>query len=514
MRSINYTLTVDPFNYTISASPSSATIDPDGSATSTINTTRISEIPQSVSFSITGLPSGVTVSFTPNNCDPTCSSTLTLNTLNSALPGTYELTIIATGIGGSVQTTVYTLTIRPFDYSVTSVPNTGSVEPGESISSDIIISYLTGYSEIVDFSVTGLPSGATANFSPTFCTPSCTSALTINTTGGTSYGNYTLTITGIASGGLERTTNYQLLIATYPGNISDLNAVGGDELINLTWSAPSDGGATINDYRIYRGLTSGSEIYYDNVGSASTNYTDSGLSIPNQRYYYKVSAVNSIGEGGLSNEANAIPKTVPAKTTGLSATPGSGNVSLSWSAPYNGGYSLTQYRIYRGTSSGGETHLTYVSAPTTNYTDNSVTPGNTYYYQVSALNTLGEGERSDEASATVPVSCSGYLHIDRNGVMRCWYQTTTWNSTCNDFCATRGGCTSPRGDDTVDCAVCKHFYPGATNCDTQDPTGYSSLNHPGGSSSSCWSMTAWGQTPSCSNNYCPWCATIFCTCNE
>src|SRR5437879_465912 len=65
----------------------------------------------------------------------------------------------------------------------------------------------------------------------------------------------------------------------------------------------------------------------------------------------------------------------------------------------NGGSPITNYRIYRGTSSNGETLLATIGNVLT-YTDTAVTNGVAYYYQVSAVNAAGEGPRSNEASAT------------------------------------------------------------------------------------------------------------------
>ncbi|HYT30569.1 MAG TPA: fibronectin type III domain-containing protein, partial [Actinomycetota bacterium] len=72
-------------------------------------------------------------------------------------------------------------------------------------------------------------------------------------------------------------------------------------------------------------------------------------------------------------------------------------VTLSWSAPVTGG-SATGYRIYRGTSSGGETLLTSVGLVTT-FKDTKTVSGTRYYYTVAATGPGGEGPASSEASA-------------------------------------------------------------------------------------------------------------------
>src|SRR5437773_710991 len=94
------------------------------------------------------------------------------------------------------------------------------------------------------------------------------------------------------------------------------------------------------------------------------------------------------------------PPTPPSAPQNLAATGSNAQVGLTWQAPAsNGGSPITNYRIYRGTSSNGETLLATIGNVLT-YSDTSVTNGVTYYYQVSAMNGAGEGPRSNEASAT------------------------------------------------------------------------------------------------------------------
>jgi len=192
---------------------------------------------------------------------------------------------------------------------------------------------------------------------------------------------------------------------TPPSAPQNLAATGGNAQVTLTWQAPaSDGGSPITNYKIYRGLAPTTETLLTTVGNVLT-YTDSAVT-NGVTYYYQVSAVNSPGEGAKSNEASATPNTPPpppsppSAPTNLVATGGNAQVGLTWQAPAsNGGSPITNYRIYRGTSSNGETLLATIGNVLT-YTDTSVTNGVTYYYQVSAVNGAGEGPRSNEASAT------------------------------------------------------------------------------------------------------------------
>src|SRR5205823_998074 len=91
---------------------------------------------------------------------------------------------------------------------------------------------------------------------------------------------------------------------------------------------------------------------------------------------------------------------LPSAPQSLTARPANGKgVQLTWSPPAsNGGSPITGYNIYRSTSAGVETFLTSVGN-VTSFKDTSTTRGQTYYYTVKAVNGVGEGPASIEASA-------------------------------------------------------------------------------------------------------------------
>jgi hypothetical protein len=95
------------------------------------------------------------------------------------------------------------------------------------------------------------------------------------------------------------------------------------------------------------------------------------------------------------------PAVVPPAPTGITATAGNGNITLTWT---NIPLTPTTWNVKRGTNSAGPffilaTNLT-AGVPTTSYADANVTNYNTYYYVVTAVNALGEGDPSVWVSAT------------------------------------------------------------------------------------------------------------------
>jgi hypothetical protein len=92
-----------PMNFVLTSSPPSLTVEQGSSASTTITVTGVGGFTGSVSLGVTsGLPSGVTASFSPNPANGT--SELTLSAGYSASPGSYALNI--TGTSGALSTTI------------------------------------------------------------------------------------------------------------------------------------------------------------------------------------------------------------------------------------------------------------------------------------------------------------------------------------------------------------------------------------------------------------------------
>src|SRR6185312_7794004 len=82
--------------------------------------------------------------------------------------------------------------------------------------------------------------------------------------------------------------------------------------------------------------------------------------------------------------------------TPLTSTLGNGQVVLSWT----GSPGATNYNVYRGTISNGES-LLQSGVTNTAFTDTGLTVGTIYYYKVSAVNRGGESSLSNETSQRI-----------------------------------------------------------------------------------------------------------------
>jgi hypothetical protein len=295
--------------FTLSRSASTLSVTQGSSATDTISVTPENGFTGSVSFTATGLPSGVTASFSPTSS--TTSSTLTLTASSTATAGTSTVTITGTSGSTTASTTIaltvasgactpttivpyisvnggsswtqessatvsststavdlgpqpvsggtwswtgpsgYTSTSRQINsiplstgvnsyvatytntssckstqafaitvsgstagFSLTPSASSLSIKQGASGTDTITVADTGGFTGSVAFTVSGLPSGVTASFSPASSTTSSVLTLTASSTATT--GAYTVTVTG-TSGTTTASTTFALSVSTSGG---------------------------------------------------------------------------------------------------------------------------------------------------------------------------------------------------------------------------------------------------------------------------------------------------------
>jgi hypothetical protein len=64
---------------------------------------------------------------------------------------------------------------------------------------------------------------------------------------------------------------------------------------------------------------------------------------------------------------------------------------------------ITGYNVYRGSANGAAPTLLTSVGPVTTFTDTTAVNGSRFVYQVSAVNAVGEGAKSNTSAATAAV---------------------------------------------------------------------------------------------------------------
>jgi hypothetical protein len=172
---------------------------------------------QTVSFSGSGNdPDGTIASYswTFPGGSPNSSALASPGTVTYATAGTYTATLTVTDNAGLTDPNppMRKITVNPApDFSISASPSSQSVLQGNSAQYTVSIGALSGFSDAVNFSINGLPSGASASFVPTSVTASGNSTLTVTTSASTPVGSYALTVTG-ASTGLSHSVSVTLTV--------------------------------------------------------------------------------------------------------------------------------------------------------------------------------------------------------------------------------------------------------------------------------------------------------------
>ena len=131
-----YMLTVtssSPFLFSLSTSSNSLSVTQGNSVSAAVTVSLTSGSTQTVSLSVSGLPSGATPSFNPSSCSPTCTSTLTITTSNTPA-GTYFVTVTGTaGIQTATATISLSVTPSTSPLVVSISPSSATTQVGQPV---------------------------------------------------------------------------------------------------------------------------------------------------------------------------------------------------------------------------------------------------------------------------------------------------------------------------------------------------------------------------------------------
>lgn len=185
-----------------------------------------------------------------------------------------------------------------------------------------------------------------------------------------------------------------------PASINDLFVDPRDTGNRLTWSVFDEGGSTVTSFKIYRSDTTGGP--YDTIAEVvDPFYLDESI-IKGETYFYVVTSINAFGESGFSNEESSVVYSAPSSPINVIGTIEDTTIQLYWSPPIDdGGKPNLNYSVYRSITN-PSSHILIDNKENTNYDDVFSDldflnyDGKSVYYYLTAINEIGESEKSEE----------------------------------------------------------------------------------------------------------------------
>ncbi len=342
---------------------------------------------------------GYTVTSSPGSLTATTTgaTTATVTGLTNGIAYTFTVTA-ANAIGTSLASGASGAVTPTSAATVPGAPTGASATAGDT---QATVSWTApssnGGSAITGYTVTS-SGGQTAT---------TTGATTATVTGLTNGTAYTFTVTAANAIGTSLASSASGAVtptsaATVPGAPTGASATAGDTQATVSWTAPSStGGSAITGYTV---TSSGGQTA---TTTGATTATVTGLT-NGTAYTFTVTAANATGTSAASAASAPVTpstvRTVPGAPTSVNATAGSGQASVSWTAPASdGGSAITGYTV---TSSGGQTATT-TGATTAKVT--GLTNRTAYTFTVTAANAIGTSTALAASAAVTPTSTMIFL---------------------------------------------------------------------------------------------------------
>lgn len=192
---------------------------------------------------------------------------------------------------------------------------------------------------------------------------------------------------------------------TRPTPPTNLTANAGAAGVALSWGGSSSSSSPVLGYRVYRNS--------DEVAqTSSTSFTDTGVTDGTAYSYYVVaySQADKVSRASNIVTVTLAGTTAPTAPSNLTADPGDGQVTLSWSASTDN-VGIESYSLYRNDQ--------FVASTTgTSYSDTGLNDGTSYSYYVTAADPAGNASaQSNRVSATPSASCLPWLQASGNQIV-------------------------------------------------------------------------------------------------
>ena len=179
------------------------------------------------------------------------------------------------------------------------------------------------------------------------------------------------------------------------------------DALEVSWAPPSDSGTEAVTHYVVQ-WKSGNSAYSDNrqmsVDATSTNFD--GLT-KGTRYTFRVAAVSDAGIGDWSDEASAVPATVPGLVRSLRVVAANESLKLSWAPPSdNGGSPIIGYAIRWAVGRDARQQFDIDNPRVRSHVLRGLQNGARYSVTIQAVNAAGAGTITHLGSGTIPATVS------------------------------------------------------------------------------------------------------------
>ena len=358
------------------------------------------------SYNVTSSPGGITKNVTAPAGSTNVPTTTAVTGLTNGT--SYTFTVIASNAIGSGPASTASAAVTPFGK-----PGTPTNVAGTPGNKQVTVTWTAPSSNgaIIDsYTVTTSPGGtATQVKQINTSTPAPTTATITGLTNGTAY-TFTVSAHNAAGTGSTSASSAAVTPAAVPGAPTNVTATAGNASANVSWTAPANNGTTITSYTITSAPGSVHATVNGSGGNAApTTGTITGLT-NGTTYTFTVTAHNAAGTGPASSSSNAVTPTGPAGApTNVVGTPGDKQVTLTWTAPNNGGFRIDRYTVTAspgGVAQTANATSSTTAAPTT-LVFTGLTNGTAYTFTVTAHTSAGTSPASAPSAAVTPFGLPG-----------------------------------------------------------------------------------------------------------
>ena len=274
---------------------------------------------------------------------------------------------------------------------------------------------------------------------------------------------YSVSVKARNAKGLGAASPHVLVKPGVPLAPTGVNAMAANAEATVRWNAPPNNGSTITRYTVTSNPGSKTCTARGTASCIVTGLTNG------DGYTFSVTATNAIGTGAASSASSPVtPATIPGTPTGVTATSGNAQATVTWNDPSDGGSFIDGYVI--APSSGSP--VTVDNGAATSYIFSGLTNGEGYTFTVTAINAIGTGAASSASSsvtpATIPGAPSGVMATAGNASASVSFSAPVNNggAAITSYAVTAIDSTDPAGDRTLSGTSSPMTVSDLTNGDT------------------------------------------------